>query len=370
MSVATFRYGSGVSFSGKSIKTKNKKTKVMAMLKYDMSVMLLEMTEKLKQIDTSDLDQFGDGAQLKNLAYTVNGILSKLKQPQISVGHMAAPPPRTPVIKILNGYEDKTIKYNSKEQIVGSQVYKQPYSGNNVIGCNEFLCNGQCKRVTFVCGPTLNDLLSGDNYARKKYGNALLKTRRFCPVWRKSHNQSNPDKKVTQPTALELKSMRNDFNHELAQEKLRRSQWSCTFTEDAPIGLRLKFDYDAGLLTGVSVNNSEGLPVLLQGGQMIELVEEEVLCGAKLLKVNEKHVVGETKETIMSLLKNKRPLTLAFTISHDKVPSDILKVCGLPAGGIESKIWADLAGNKQLAMLTVAAATADDEEVVKKQRIG
>ena len=102
---------------------------------------------------------------------------------------------------------------------------------------------------------------------------------------------------------------------------------------------------------------------------MINLVEEEVLCGAKLLQVNEKQVVGETKETIMTLLKNKRPLTLAFQINPEKVPSEILKVCGLPTGGIESRIWSEIAGNKQLALLTVAAGVGEDEEVVKKQRI-
>ena len=140
-------------------------------------------------------------------------------------------------------------------------------------------------------------------------------------------------------------------------------------TDAAPIGLRLKFDYDEGLITAVSVENTDKLPVLIEGGQMINIVEEKVLLGAKLLTVDGNGVVGATKESIMSLLRYKRPLTLAFQIKAENVPSTILKNSGHTEGGIDSRIWSSQPANKKLALLTVAAGKADETETAKKQRV-
>ena len=335
--------------------------------------LLSEINQTLLAIDVTDIKHCG--GELDALANTVN--LMRRTHRELAAASAAAaavlmppPPPRSPPMMICTGFEDKNILYAGKNFFVGGPLIKNSLIGNNIVGCNEFLCHGSCKRVTFVSTNTLNELFSGAPDGRKKYGNALLKTRRYCPIWIESHNLDYHDKNVAQlPTPEELKAMNCDFNYEVAQEKLRKGQWSVTFTDPEPIGLRLKFDYAAGFLTGVTVNHSEGLPVLIEGGQMIELIEEEVLSGAKLLNVNDKFVVGETKESIMALLKEKRPITLAFQIIPEKVPSEILKSSGAPEGGVPSRIWSDMAANKQLALLTVAAGTAEDAEASKRQRI-
>ena len=335
--------------------------------------LLSEINQTLQLIDVTDIKQFG--GELDALANTVLGLQRKHRVLAAASAAAAAvlmppPPPRSTPMMICTGFEDKKILYNGKEQFVGRRLTKQSHIGYNVVGCNEFLCNGSCKRVTFVSTNTLHELFNGGSPdGRKKYGNAMLKTRQHCPNWIESHNFYQPEKKVAQPTPEELKAMNCDFNHEVAQEKLRKGQWSVTFTDPNPIGLRLKFDYDAGLLTNVTVNHSDGFPVLIEGGQMIELIEEEVLSGAELLNVNDKFVVGETKESIMALLKEKRPLTLAFQISAAKVPSEILKAAGAPSGGFSSRIWSGQPANKQLALLTVAAGTAEDAEASKRQRL-
>ena len=348
----------------------------MSLPKFEMSVMLGDMIKQLKSIDTSDMNQFGDGCELNKLADTVLEIQHKFKESSIPLLAQAValmpppPPPKPPIItRFKNGFEDKVIHYNGKLMVVGAPLTKQSHNGNNVVGCNEFLCNGSCKRVTFVSKHTLEELFSGATNGRKKFANALLKTRRFCPTWIETHNLYNPDKKVTQPTPEELHSMAADFNNEVSQEKLRRGEWCVTLTDAAPIGLRLKFDYDEGLLTAVSVENTDKLPVLIEGGQMINIVEENVLLGSKLLTVDGNGVVGATKESIMSLLRYKRPLTLAFQIKAENVPSTILKNSGHPEGGVDSRIWSLQPANRQLALLTVAAGTADETETAKKQRV-
>ena len=158
-------------------------------------------------------------------------------------------------------FTDNDIIYNEQKLKVGTFFTKQMHDGYNVIGCNERGC--QCPRVTFVAASTVAKIVRGGD--RKPFGNAMLKTRRYCPTWR----ASNKDTTIVVPP-IEATQMIAEFESEVLAERRRHNKLSFTFTDPASLGLHLQIDHEGGRVQKFKI-----LGLVLEG-QVSKVVEEAV----------------------------------------------------------------------------------------------
>ena len=76
---------------------------------------------------------------------------------------------------------------------------------------------------------------------------------------------------------------------------------------------------------------------------------------AELIAVDKEPIVGLPKDVLMQKFKD-RPVTLAFQIAPENVPSTMLKLTGKDPGGVESHIWDQTEG---FSNLLIAASDID-----------